>query len=636
MKKSIAFFIFAFVLFALSYAALNVLFNQIYHSVVDMQVLRDPHHQYDITSVTQAEVDAQFSAQTYKGFSAGFTRDAFWFKLNLDGRIQSDTLVLEIEPGYVDQLTLYWPKPSGSYERHVGGDLQPFSQREIASRNFVFALDNRHHPRVAYLRMATHSSSMLVVKAWEPTHYVTASQYAYFIFALFIGLGLSLLIFNLRAGLWKKDKTVLLFLIYLAVFVYSLFAFNGFSSQLFFAQYPWLDSQLVAITTLLLFITIYFIYFYMLQLSWKQTPVVMLSALISLLLASFALLAVFFDAYVDIAPLVGLSVMLTYLLWLYRSISLLIRKQPYAYWLVLSTVSSLAGSIVMILVLIGVLPVAEVGLYAFQMGSIIAVLSFQMVISGRVQDALDNEQYLLTQQISNQLKIEQEQLLRQQQAAFLAMLTHELKTPLSTIQMAISDTKNPNLLQQYAKQSIQDINNIVERCSYTEQLEGEALVYEFTHLDLVLVLHDCQQVRFNDKTIRWINNVSRAPIYVDEMMLKTLLKNIVDNAVKYSPKQSEVIITLDDVGAHWQLRICNELHDGVVVDIDRMFDKYYRAPTAKKVSGSGLGLYLVKQLAKRMLIDIQVLQQEHQLCLLLNFNKGRFNKEANIWLAQGE
>lgn len=621
MKKSILFSMFAFVLLAVSYVLLSTLFNQIHHNVVDMQVLRDPHHQHSITSVTQKDVAAQFSTQTHQGFSAGFTRDAFWFKLNLDGRVQSDTLILEIEPSYVDHLMLYWPTESGDYEQHAGGDLLPFSQREIASRNFVFALNNQHQPQVAYLSMSTHSSSMLVVKAWEPTHYVAKSQYDYFVFALFIGLGLSLLIFNLRSGLWKKDKTILSFLIYLAVFVYSLLAFNGFATQFFFKQTPFLDSQLVPITTLLLFISIYFIYYRMLQLSWKETPIVTGVASITMLSALVALVAVFFDRYVDIAPIVGLLVMATYLFWLVRGLKLVVNDYPYAHWLVLSTLSSLLGSITMILVLIGVLPVAEVGLYAFQIGSIIAVLSFQMVISGRTQDALENEQYLITEQITNQLKFEQEQHLRQQQSAFLAMLTHELKTPLSVIKMAISEIHSNGLLRQYARQSVIDINNIVERCSYTEKLEGDALSCDFINLNL----HDfiAEWCRHHDavRNIQLDNAIQTAKVAVDEVMLKTIVRNLIDNAEKYSPEHSNVRLTISDRHAHWRLSICNQLKNVVSLEQDKLFEKYYRAESAKKVSGSGLGLFLVKSLAERMNIQVDVEQHQDVFCVHLLFNK---------------
>ena len=87
-------------------------------------------------------------------------------------------------------------------------------------------------------------------------------------------------------------------------------------------------------------------------------------------------------------------------------------------------------------------------------------------------------------------------------------------------------------------------------------------------------------------------------------MLSIALGNLLDNACKYGASQSRIRVTLtpfvqnDQPG--WLWRVDNEAGSAGLPDTERLFEKYYRSPQARRLSGSGLGLFLVKGLLDLM------------------------------------
>ncbi len=83
-------------------------------------------------------------------------------------------------------------------------------------------------------------------------------------------------------------------------------------------------------------------------------------------------------------------------------------------------------------------------------------------------------------------------------------------------------------------------------------------------------------------------------------MLSIVLGNLLDNACKYGAPQGRVQVSLqftrkqDQSGWLWQ--VANQAGSTGLPDAAQLFEKYYRSPQARRVSGSGLGLFLVKGL----------------------------------------
>mgnify|MGYP003488691202 FL=1 len=79
-----------------------------------------------------------------------------------------------------------------------------------------------------------------------------------------------------------------------------------------------------------------------------------------------------------------------------------------------------------------------------------------------------------------------------------------------------------------------------------------------------------------------------------------MLRNLVDNAVKYAPEGSPILVQLNANAQGWQLSVRSRVGAVGFPDADQIFNKYYRSPLAMRRSGLGLGLYWVRGAARQL------------------------------------
>ncbi len=190
---------------------------------------------------------------------------------------------------------------------------------------------------------------------------------------------------------------------------------------------------------------------------------------------------------------------------------------------------------------------------------------------------------------------------REEQSQLLSMLSHELKTPLSLIRLALgSETLSPKV-KQLAIRSVMDMNAVIERCLQTDRLYHGRVSITWGSCKLDEVLNEL--CAHSNAPERLSLNVAELPdCKTDPQILRVILSNLIDNALKYSPATQKVRIVAMLAPHHHQggimITVSNPLSPTIVLDASKIFRKYYRGETAHKTTGSGVGLYLAKHLAK--------------------------------------
>lgn len=203
--------------------------------------------------------------------------------------------------------------------------------------------------------------------------------------------------------------------------------------------------------------------------------------------------------------------------------------------------------------------------------------------------------------------IKGERKLHRQQKNFLLSVTHELKSPLASIKLYLETILkrdlDPAQQNSFLKNSLKDIERLddlvenmliatkIENQSYTfpkEQLNFSQLVNSVAER---LQLHTC-----NSEVIK----VSVQPFIFlngDKFALTSVLTNLIENAVKYSPPCEEVKVSLKQKGDQIYF-IVADLGIGINdQEKSRIFEKFYRVGSeeTRKTKGTGLGLFIVKQ-----------------------------------------
>ena len=204
---------------------------------------------------------------------------------------------------------------------------------------------------------------------------------------------------------------------------------------------------------------------------------------------------------------------------------------------------------------------------------------------------------------------------------FINNMTHELKTPLSTITVAGKTLEMPQIRSNDAKiletakligkQSIhlnQLINMILEISMWERtqfQLDKKIVKIEEIMNDVV---DSFKSGGGNNASINQKYNFKGAEIDLDVVYFTTLINNLLSNAVKYSDK--EPIINIE--GFTEGNTVCIKVADNGIginrIDQKHIFDKFYRASTGNihKFKGLGLGLYYVKKIAEAHGGDVTV------------------------------
>ncbi len=204
-----------------------------------------------------------------------------------------------------------------------------------------------------------------------------------------------------------------------------------------------------------------------------------------------------------------------------------------------------------------------------------------------------------------------------QQQNFMMAVTHELKTPISvtrlnleTIQKYALEPEKQKKLIRMTLEETERLNFLTNNILISSQLEGGGYKTAKEELDLSDLLKDCINSfrdRFPDRHL--IEQVEPdADVKGDSLLLQMLINNLLENAIKYSPKESPITAILEKREDSIQLQIIDEGPGIADEEKKNIFNKFYRVgnEATRKTQGTGLGLYLCRIIARSHNADISV------------------------------
>ena len=216
--------------------------------------------------------------------------------------------------------------------------------------------------------------------------------------------------------------------------------------------------------------------------------------------------------------------------------------------------------------------------------------------------------------------------LQQQQQNFMMAVTHELKTPISVARLNLETLQKYNLDPEKQKKLIRTtldetarLNFLTNNILIASQLEGGGYKSSKEELDLSTLLKDCIQDfrnRFPDRVFK-DDIEADADVKGDALLLQMMINNLLENAIKYSPKESPVTASLKKYRSgnsvnSVELQVKDE-GPGIAEDEKKkIFSKFYRVgnEATRKTKGTGLGLYLCRKIAQSHNGDISVTNNE--------------------------
>jgi signal transduction histidine kinase len=227
-------------------------------------------------------------------------------------------------------------------------------------------------------------------------------------------------------------------------------------------------------------------------------------------------------------------------------------------------------------------------------------LIFFLILQYRARAILRNET-LKSEALKTEA--EYEKYRREEQGKLMAMLTHEIRTPLSVIKLVVDRKVAGSELEEFANRAVNNIDSIIDKCIQLDQLDSNALVIDKTRFNFSELLASSMPDTYLEGKFL-IQGEDYIEISSDRDVVKIIMSNLIINATKYSVPDSNILISSSIEGTenHRQLKftIQNQISPIGAPDPSVIFDKYYRGAAATKISGSGLGLFLVKELSQAL------------------------------------
>lgn len=215
--------------------------------------------------------------------------------------------------------------------------------------------------------------------------------------------------------------------------------------------------------------------------------------------------------------------------------------------------------------------------------------------------------------------IKKEAALARLQSNFLLSVTHELKSPLASIKLLfetlikreLSNEKIKDLSQKGLSET-ERLNTLSDKFLTATRMESAIDVYQYENIDFSALVRKTSTRLFENSGKNHLVKMEieeGVHILADAIAIETLLSNLVENAIKYSPINTEICIKLLRDGKFANLSVSDQGSGIPINEREKIFRKFYRSGNEeiRKTKGTGLGLYIVRQIAL-----------QHQAEILLN------------------
>ena len=223
----------------------------------------------------------------------------------------------------------------------------------------------------------------------------------------------------------------------------------------------------------------------------------------------------------------------------------------------------------------------------------------QMVVNIAAQAAIS---------LDNSRLFEQVKSLSDKKDEFIALASHELKTPLTTIKgylQVLSKIEKDQMSELFLNKSLYQVdklNSLVEDLLNMSRVEAGKLEFNLEVFDLREMLLDIAETFiYSTKSHKLLYDFGNIPAIIegDKQRIEQAITNLMNNAVKYSPGADKVYLNLK---VDTKSAIIGVRDEGIGLSEEQqrhLFTRFYRAESTRGISGLGLGLYLTREIIDR-------------------------------------
>jgi signal transduction histidine kinase len=233
-----------------------------------------------------------------------------------------------------------------------------------------------------------------------------------------------------------------------------------------------------------------------------------------------------------------------------------------------------------------------------------------------------------------QSNLKKEFKLARLQQNFLLSVTHEIKSPIASLRLYLETLLKRRLDEKPRKEILENgikdtyrLDALTDKILIATRLETGAEVFNDERVSLREVAEDCvESVKYSiGKEFQFKLMAQEDPIIIgDREAIRSLVNNLLENAIKYSAAGSLITIEVEERSKKANLSVADEGIGIPSSERERVFEKFYRVGNedTRTTKGTGLGLFIVKELATMLNAEVRIAQNKPKGSIFtLSFNK---------------
>lgn len=575
--------------------------------------LEDPTGQLTWAQVQQRPIQP-FQETLNRGFGTGVV----WLRLRIDPQAGLATvqpggapsgLVLRIRPVYLDDIQVFDPLAPGGHVGTVGDRHHPRNDA-LQGADFLLPIARGDAPRDLWLRLQSTSTRQIHVTALPPSALASVTLRWSIITSLYIGAVMVLLLWGVVNLVLRRDAMMGSFA--LMNLTAGLFGLTSLGFLRVFWPLAWSAEALDLLGSVFSVLvvgggTLFHVRFLR---DFRPTfwAMGLLYAMLVLIPVNLALLALGRVTWalqsnmvtILLAPPICLLCAITGRVWAMSPSGTaepaLTRRVLVAFYVGFLTIFVLSATTGL-----GWLPATEWTIYVSQLHTLVSSVLLMLMLQYRAFILDQQRQWAQLALESTTLQVTQERQLREEHERLLAMLAHEIKTPLATMHLRLDGQAKGG---REIRQAMREMNGVIERCLQTLQFGDGQLAPQMQRHDLVEGVRAAVSACSQPERVQ-VQLPASLPMQTDPQVLFIVLSNLLENACKYSEPETPIelhgsVLAAEPEQPVVRLELYNLPGKAGWPDPHHVFDKYYRGPKAQRQSGTGLGLYLVKSLTQAL------------------------------------
>jgi signal transduction histidine kinase len=581
-------------------------------AILSIGYLADPDGTMPISEVAASAAFVPTRAVTTKGYTSA----THWLRLELAPNPTRDPLVLTVGVPNLDEVTLFVRKPGAGWTSSTSGDRIAYADRPWQSQQIGFRLpdiaagtdDGPDRPQTIYLRVRTTGTSAMVLNvAPESTVYSDQARLGV-IHAVFYGLMMTAMIIAIGLYIYAGDRVLLWFLASQGVYTLMTLSFAGYISVLF----PTTPTHVLtsALTILSGLLTLLF----HLNLLRRFNPARAMFW-IGNAVAGAQIVALVVDLVFDTTASLAMSMVLTNFFMLFLAVmAYTARTAAHLSLRALRTVYTVYALSILIWILpaVGFGPSGRLSIYAVLVQGVVnlvLVLSMLGFLAVRSRSAAIVAQARLSA-LNHEAEVQAQSALAQRNLTW--MLAHEVATSLSIIRLAVA--KEPLSQRNAARidRAISGLDQVMQHCLDADRIHAGKWQPTPARCDLAALCKTAlAQFETGQHRIK-LSLTARAVVFSDPELVRLTFAHIIDNALKYAPPQTPVVLRLEAVARGFRFSVQNRHGAGAPPDVSKVFAKFYRDDRVLAQRGSGLGLFIVREIVDALggQVDLEVAEGE--------------------------